>query len=325
MVSGVDAFTWSSEAGAAWANEKPDAAGFEGDANGIEADAAGVVGGAPKAGGGDSAGAVTAGAAPKTDPELKTLADVAADVVVAEPKAPSESAVVEIAPNGEGAAVVLVTMAPNMVEVVVAVTAALKGAAEVAVLVSVELPKKELEMLKRPVEGVGLVSELVTTVIGVIVSPDGVLRRAGAGLVEVALGVEAAAARAPNEKLDVVAGVELNGDGVAAIVVGEVSGGVVTIAAVDVVVAAVAVEAGATPKIEALLLVEDPNEKELVPVVGVDTGPKANLGVALVVVVVVAAVEVKVANRVEPEKGLGVALAKKLLVAGVASRDVENG
>lgn len=325
-MSGVNAFTWSSEAGAAWAKEKPVSAGFEGVANGIEAGAAGVVGGAPKAGGSDRAGAVTAGAAPKTDPELKTLADVAADVVVAEPKAPSESAVVEIVPNGEGAAVVLVTMAPNMVEVVVAVTAALKGAAEVAVLVSAELPKKELEMLKSPAEGVGLVSELLTTVIGVMVSPDGVLRRAGAGLVDavVALGAEAAAARAPNEKLDVVAGVELNGDGVVAIVVWEVSGGVVTIAAVDVVVAA-AVEAGAMPKIETLLLVEDPNEKELAPVVGVDTGPKANLGVALVVVVVVAVVEAKVANRVEPEKGLGVALAKKLLVAGVASRDVENG
>jgi hypothetical protein len=81
----------------------------------------------------------------------------------------------------------------------------------------------------------------------------------------------------------------------------------------------------AEPKMETPLLVEDPKEKAVAPVVGVETAPKANLGVVLA-----AAVEAGVANRVEPEKRLGfdveVVDAKKLLlVAGEARGDDANG
>jgi hypothetical protein len=270
------------------------------------------VGAAPKAGGGDRAGAATE---PNTDPELKTLAEVASVVAGAKPKAPREAAVVVTAPNGAETAVALVATAPNMPDAVVAVAAELNGAAEVAVVVSVELPNRELEMPKRPAEGVSLVSDVV---MGVIVRPEGVLRRAGAGLV-----AAAAAGRVTNEKLEVAEGVALKGAGVdAVVVVGVVTAGVVA-GGVDAGVLGGAVEAGAEPKMETPLLVEDPNEKAVAPVDGVVTAPKANLGVVLE-----AAVEVGVANRVDPEKRLGLdeAVEKKLLlVSGVARGDEERG
>jgi hypothetical protein len=271
-----------------------------------------VVGAAPKAGGGERAGAATE---PNTDPELKTLAEVASVVAGAEPKAPKVAAVVSTAPNGAETVVALVAIAPNKPEVVVAVAAELNGAAEVAAVVSVELPNRELEMPKSPVEGVALVSDVV---MGVMVRPEGVLRRAGAGLVAAA----AAAGRVANKKLEVAAGVALKGAGVdAVVVVGVVTAGVVA-GGVDAGVVGGAVEAGAEPKMETPLLADDPNEKAVAPVEGAETAPKANLGVVLE-----AAVEAGVANRVVPEKRLGLdaGVAKKLLlVSGVARGDEER-
>lgn len=94
---------------------------------------------------------------------------------------------------------------------------------------------------------------------------------------------------------------------------------------VETRVAEGAVDAGVEPKMETPLFAEGPNEKAVVPVVGVDTAPNANLGVVLA-----AAVEAGVANRVEPENRLGldvgVAEAKKLLLdTGVARGDAANG
>lgn len=291
-------------------NENPDAGCFDG----VPKGAAGVVGAAANAAGADTD--------PNTEPELKILAEVASVVAGAELKAPRETAVVAIAPNGVEAVVVLVTTAPNGLEAFVAVAAELKGAAEVAVVVSTE-PNRELEMPKRPAEGVALDSELVTTVMGVIVSPEGVLSRAGAGVVAAAVVV--AADKVSNEK--VAAGVELNGAGVAAVVVGVATTGVEVTVAAGGVDTGVAVEAGVEPKMETPLLAEGLNEKVVTPLVGVDTASKANLGVLLMAV---AAVEAGVANRVEPEKRLGfdegVAVEKKLLLlAGEAREDEANG